>query len=386
MKSKFLFLFLFFFSSCAIAQDSDKTIITVAESKETTTNTKLDLVESTTVKNVIFLIGDGTGLAQISAGQLHLVGKHGLLNIQRLPVLGLIKTFAENSLITDSAAGATAFSCGERTNNGMIAMLPNDEPCKTILEYAVENGMSTALLSTSGVTHATPASYASHVPSRNMYSEIADQYLEAGVDVILGGGWEDFMPSTKEGSRRTDERELTTEFEDRGYDVLFNKDDMNNSSSDKLLGLFSQGGLIHENSEPSLAEMTTKSLEILSKNEKGFFMMIEGSQIDWGSHQNDASYVMREVKSFDDAIGVVLDFAKDNGETLVVITADHETGGMTMNKNLEDGKKMEIAWTTGGHTGIPVPLMAYGPKALEFSGWHSNIEVGRILFEIMGIN
>ncbi len=377
-----LFLSIFIISSC-IAQDESKTVISVSESKET--KEKLPLVDSQKVKNVIFMIGDGTGLAQISSGQLHLVGKEGLLNIQRLPVIGLVKTYASDNLITDSASGATAYSCGKKTNNRMIAMLPDGSPCKTILEHAEEQGMSTGLVVTSGITHATPASYAAHVSDRGMKSQIAEQFLSSGVEVFLGGGTEYFIPQSVENSKREDDKNLIREFSSNGYTYVETAETMKTAKGDKLLGMFATGGLTHAENEPTLAEMTSKALDMLKVNDNGFFLMVEGSQIDWGGHGNDAAYVMREVQSFDESIGVVLDFAVEDGETLVVITADHGTGGMTMQKGLNGGSDMEIAWTTGNHTGIPVPLMAYGPQSLQFSGWHENSEVGVMVALILGM-
>jgi alkaline phosphatase len=377
-----LFLALFIVTGC-IAQNDSKTIISVSESKETAP--RLPIVNSTEVKNVIFMIGDGTGLAQISSGQLHLVGKEGLLNIQRLPVIGLVKTYATDNLITDSASGATAYSCGMKTNNRMIAMLPDSTSCKTILEHAEEKGMSTGLVATSGITHATPASYAAHVSDRGMQTQIAEQFLSSGVEVFLGGGTEYFIPQTEEGSKREDNRNLIQEFYSNGYTYVETAETMKSAKGDKLLGMFAPGGLTHADHEPTLAEMTTKALDMLAVNDNGFFLMVEGSQIDWGGHGNDAAYVMREVQSFDEAVGVVLDFAVENGETLVVITADHETGGMTMQRGLNNDTEMEIAWTTGSHTGIPVPLMAYGPQSLQFSGWHENSEIGVMVALILGM-
>tara|TARA_R110000868_G_scaffold304437_30_gene565542 strand:- start:4153 stop:5277 length:1125 start_codon:yes stop_codon:yes gene_type:complete len=346
---------------------------------------RLPLVKDAPIKNVIFIIGDGTGLVQLTSGQYKLVGAEGLLHIQTMPVTGIVKTYAANSLITDSASGATAYSCGAKTDNGMIGQLPDGSDCKTILELAEEKGLSTGLVSTSGVTHATPASYAAHVQSRNMQAEIASQYLVSGAEVILGGGTEYFVPASDSKSRREDERNLIDEFKSIGYEYIDSKTGLENAGDGKLLGLFSPSGMPSEDRTPTLAQMSTKAISTLSKNEKGFFLMIEGSQIDWGGHGNDTEYVIREVEDFDNAIKVALDFAKENGETLVVVTADHETGGMTLNAPYGTREKVEIAWTTGGHTGVPVPLMAYGPHAIEFTGWWENAEVGQKVAELFGV-
>lgn len=377
----FISIFLISAINCK-AQNADT--IQVAEKPQVIAE-RLPLVEDRPIKNVIFIIGDGTGLVQLTSGQYNLVGAEGLLHLQTMPVTGIVKTYAANSLITDSASGATAYSCGVKTDNGKIAQLPDGTDCKTILEMAEEKGLSTGIVSTSGVTHATPASYASHVPSRGMQAEIAEQYLLSGTDVILGGGTEYFIPSTEAKSKRKDERNLITEFKEAGYEYIDTKAALDASVNGKLLGLFSTSGMPSEERTPTLEEMSSKAISILSENENGFFLMIEGSQIDWGGHENNTPYVLREVEDFDNAIKAALDFAKEDGETLVVVTADHETGGMTLNAPYGSRDRIEIAWTTGNHTGVPVPLMAYGPHAIEFTGWWENTEVGIKVAELFGV-
>lgn len=346
---------------------------------------RLPLVADGPIKNVIFIIGDGTGLVQLTSGQYHLVGEDGLLHVQTMPVTGIVKTHAASNLITDSAAGATAYSCGIKTDNGKIAQLPDERNCRTILELAERKGLSTGLVSTSGVTHATPASYASHVPSRRMEAMIAAQYLSSGTDVILGGGLEYFIPSNEKGSSREDNRDLISEFEGLGYTFVENKEELHAVNSEKILGLFSDSGMPSENRTPTLAEMTSKAIDALSKNEEGFFLMVEGSQIDWGGHGNDTPYVLREVADFDAAIAKALEFAQNDGETLVIVTADHETGGMTLNGYNRDSHEVDISWTTTSHTGVPIPLMAYGPHAVEFTGWLDNTEVGQKTARLLGL-
>ena len=391
MKSTFTLalLVLFTFSGCSNTEpeeplNDDTTRISVNTS-DIKTPEKLPLVKDRKIKNLIFMIGDGTGIAQLYSGQLNLAGAAGRLNVQTMPVTGLVKTYSADNLITDSAAGATAYSCGQKTDNGMIVYLPDGTHCKTILEILKEKGLATGLVSTSGITHATPASFATHVESRNNYSEIAEQLLVTNADVYLGGGFEYFIPMEEEGSARKDDKNLIPKFEAAGYEYLSSTEELINATGDKLLGLFAPGGLPSENRTPTLAEMTEVAVNTLSSGDNGFYLMVEGSQIDWGGHANDAQYVLREVRDFDDAIKVVLDFAKEDGETLVVITADHETGGMTIQEANEDNSEMSIYWTTDHHTGVPVPLMAYGPHAIEFTGWFENTEVGIKMARLMGI-
>lgn len=375
-------IFLLFVSVNCTAQEANTIKVPV---KPEAINERLPLVDDRPIKNVVFIIADGTGLVQLTSGQYKLVGAEGLLHLQTMPVTGIVKTYAANGLITDSAAGATAYSCGVKTDNGKIAQLPDETDCKTILELAEEKGLSTGIVSTSGVTHATPASYAAHVRARGMEEEIAVDYLDADMEVILGGGWEFFVPSNVAGSERDDDRNLIEEFKNQGYEHLDSKVGLESSESGKLLGLFSPGGMPSENRTPTLAEMSSKAIDVLSQNEDGFFLMIEGSQIDWGAHGNDTEYVLREVQDFDAMVKQVLDFAKEDGETLVVLTADHETGGMAINSHYDRMDEVEIAWTTSGHTGVPVPLMAYGPHAIEFTGWQENTEVGIKVAELLGV-
>ena len=374
--------------SCNTPSDSEKEVLITEQlmvaAETTVKGPRLSLVADQPIKNVIFMIGDGTGIAQLYSGQLQEVGSDGYLHAQRLPITGIIKTHAEDNLITDSASGATAYSCGIKTNNGVIAQDSDGNECVTLMELAQQAGMKTGLVAPSGVTHATPASFATHIDSRNKYSEIAEQMVESEVDVILGGGLEYFIPSDSAGSNREDQLNVLSSLRDQGYSVVLDRQAMIEEDSEQIFGLFSPSGMPSENRVPSLAEMTNKAVESLSSNENGFFLMVEGSQIDWGGHANETPYVVREVKDFDDAIGVVLTFAQENPGTLVIITADHETGGMTINGVNSENTMVDIAWTSTGHTGTPTPLMAYGPHAVEFSGWWDNTDIGKKVADLLG--
>lgn len=377
---KFLALLLITISFTATQETDNYKTERLEVANENATKDILPLVEDNKIKNVILMIGDGTGLAQISSGQIAIAGPDGLLHMQTMPVTGIVKTHSSDNLITDSAAGATAYSCGLKTYNGAIGVTPNKVSCKTILELAEEQGLSTGLISTSSITHATPASFASHVVQRSMQEEIAEDFLDSGVEVFLGGGVKWF-----DQELRSDSLDLMGKFRDEGYEIVLNEDQLHGLSSEKLLGLFAEDGLERNEGEPSSATMVDKALQILNKNENGFFLMVEGSQIDWAGHGNNVEYLKREIKDFDEAVKKVLDFAQRDGETLVVLTADHETGGMTMQRQIAEGDSLEIFWTTDYHTGVPVPLMAYGPKATEFMGWRDNTYVGIKLAELLGL-
>jgi alkaline phosphatase len=287
-------------------------------------------------KNIILMIGDGMGLTQITAG--YYMNK-GTLNLTKFPYVGLhINYPAEDStIITDSAAGATAFSIGKKTYNGAIGVDKDSIPSVTILEMAEKNGLSTGLVATCNIQHATPASFIAHVKSRADYEPISLDFLKTDVDFIVGGGKKYF------DNRKMDDRNLLKEFENKGYQVSdWIKEDIEkvNIYKNKFIYLTANDQpLTAENGRnylPFAAKMACKFLQ--KQSNKGFFAMIEGSQIDWGGHASNSNYIVTEMLDFDKAVGEVLDFAKKDGNTLVIITADHETGGYALTKGSKWGK------------------------------------------------
>lgn len=330
------------------------------------------------VKKVILMIGDGMGVAQVYAG---LTANHGQLNLERCSRIGFVKTYSADHYITDSAAGGTAFSTGKKTKNGMIGMSPDSVPVPTILEIAEHHGLSTGLVSTSAITHATPASFIAHQAARASYEDIAADFLKTDIDVFIGGGWLHF-------TQRADSMNLTAELKSKGYHVLRGIDSLDRVSSIKLACFTAD---MHNPSilggrDDMLQKATVKAIQILNENKKGFFLMIEGSMIDWGCHGNDIAYVVSEMIDFDQAVGKALDFAEKDGQTLVVITADHETGGLALTGgNFETGE-VSAAFSSGDHTGIMVPLFAYGPGADMFSGICENTQVFDKIISLLGLD
>lgn len=337
------------------------------------------------IRNIIFFIGDGMGISQITSGRLKALGPNGRLNIERMPVSGFLVTHAADDLITDSAAAATALASGFKTNNGMIGMLPDNTAVVTILEAHQEKGFSTGLVATSSITHATPACFAAHVPARKMEPEIAVQLVKSGTDVMLGGGRAFFIPQKDPLSKRSDDLNLLDRAGQNGYRVVHNREELQKISAGRVLGLFSDEEMRYQPHEPTLAEMTTKAIELLRANPKGFFLMVEGSQIDWGGHDNELDYVVRELLAFDEAVKVGLEFAREDRHTLVVVTADHETGGLSIKGGSIDGKELDVGWASTHHTGQPVPIFAYGPQSLRFTGVHDNTRVPIIFAELSGV-
>ncbi|WP_268034064.1 alkaline phosphatase [Algoriphagus sp. PAP.12] len=318
-------------------------------------------------KNIILMVGDGMGVAQIYAG---MTGNFGHLNLEEFPVVGFHKNQSSDSYVTDSAAGATAFSCGVKSYNGAIGVDPEGNPVPTILEIAEENGLATGLVATCAITHATPASFIAHQANRSMEEEIAMDFLSTDVDVFIGGGRKFFID-------RKDNLNLVDSLKMRGYQIANSIDEVEAVESGKLAAFLAdvQQPKYSEGRGDQLVKSTETALNLLKTNKKGMFLMIEGSQIDWGGHSNDTQYIVDEMIDFDNAIGKVLEFAKKDKNTLVIITADHETGGFTINKGSTEMGVVEGKFTTGSHTGVMIPVFAYGPGSEDFAGIYENNEI-----------
>lgn len=289
-------------------------------------------------KNIIYMIGDGMGPAFTTAYR-YMQDNHETKIVEPTVfdsiLVGMAHTYPDDdTVVTDSAAGATALSTASKSYNGAIAVDTHKHALKTMLEMAKEKGMTTALVATSQINHATPASFAAHNESRRNYDEIADDYIDnkvAGklpVDLLLGGGTKYFI---------RDDRNLVNEFKQAGYQYTDSFSTLNTLNRLPALGLFAEVAFPHaiDSDEPHrLAAMTDKTLSLLHKqNENGFFVMIEGSQIDWCGHANDIACAMKEMDDFAGAISLAKAYVDANPDTLLVITADHSTGGLTLGSN-----------------------------------------------------
>jgi alkaline phosphatase len=335
---------------------------------------EVPVIESSTkrrrgkVRNIILLIGDGMGASQVYAG---LVANRGSLYLQNFPVAGFSKTISADKLITDSAAGATALSTGKKAKNGAIGVDANDVPQKTILEMAEEKGLATGLVATCDITHATPASFIAHQVSRGMAEEIAADFLKTDIDCFIGGGLDKF-------TKRKDGRDLTAELKRNGYRIITSPDELKLNPNDAKIAALVAGGHvppIHQGRGSFLQDATTMALDLLSRNKDGFFLMIEASQIDWGGHANNTAYITQEMLDFDKTIGQVLEFAARDKKTLVIVTADHETGGFAINGGELASGTVKGGFTTGSHTGVMVPVFAFGPGAEQFGGIQDNTDI-----------
>ncbi|MBW2206825.1 MAG: alkaline phosphatase [Deltaproteobacteria bacterium] len=321
------------------------------------------------VKNVIIIVADGMGFQQVAL--LNAYAKYAPNSIYRARgrktaleamteagVAGFVYHEAADVLVTDSAASATQFSSGKWAGSEMLGVDKDGNPTVTILERAEQLGKSTGLVSDTRITHATPAAFAAHQPHRSMENEIAVDMLNNDVDVMLGGGLRYWIPRSandrkseihreltkrtqgkvKITSKRKDGRNLLQEAESKGYKTVFTKEQLAGAQGNKVLGLFSPSGMpdgiwqtLNEESPgrtvPNLKEMTAKAIEVLSKNDKGFFLMVEAGQIDWAGHANDAGTMLHELIQFDETLNYVLSWARSRNDTLLIVTADHETGG-----------------------------------------------------------
>lgn len=292
------------------------------------------------VKNVIYLIADGMNDGILTAAKYYKDIQDGTLGNDKLAMdsirSGFVKTAWANGPITDSAPAATALSSGYKTNPGVVGLNTEGTPQASILEAAELNGLATGIIATAEITHATPAAFSAHVENRKDYNSIMKQQLYKDIEVVLGGG-SLFFESTG-GGKRKDGKDLTEDIKDLGYDYVTTKSEMNESSSDKLWGLFAEKDLAYDfdrvsqeiEEQPSLAEMTEKAIEVLEKDEDGFFLMIEGSKIDWAAHANDPAGAIGDILAFDDAVQVALDYAKENQDTIVVVTTDHANSGFSI--------------------------------------------------------
>ena len=317
------------------------------------------------VKNIIFMIGDGMGYEQISAAW---VCNGGKLNLDNLSKIGIQRTYSANKLVTDSAAAGSALATGQKTNNGMVAMNPDTVAVKSLAEEAMEKGKRAGAAVTCRVNDATPAVFFSHSETRKNQEDIVSQMASSGVYFLSGGGthfWE----------KREDGRNVAEEVKANGYTYVRTKEELQAVTEGPVIALMDSYEL-----KPSLDRgdilpaSVTKALELLD-NKKGFFLMIEGSMIDDGGHDNKAGHTMEEVFDFDKTLGIVLEWAEKDGETLVVVTGDHATGGMTLLSGSIEEKRIRVNFSTTGHNGIFLPVFAWGPHSEDFVGVYENAEL-----------
>ncbi|MDO9631021.1 MAG: alkaline phosphatase [Humidesulfovibrio sp.] len=298
-------------------------------------------------RNVIVLIADGTAAEQYTLARWY----KGAPLAQDAILTGMVRTFIADSVVADSAPAGSAYATGVRTSDKLISVGPKAtvltgqsvppealrfRPLASVLEGARLQGRATGIVSTSRVTHATPAAFLAHVPSRAMETEIMEQAVHQGVDVVLGGGRGYLTPKDAGGSRK-DGRDLVPTLRARGYELPTKASELASAKGPRIFGLFAKSHMAPDIDrsvlavdEPSLEQMTAKAIAVLTKNPKGFFLMVEGSQIDWADHANDPAHLISDLMSFDRAVQTALAYAQKRKDTLVVVVSDHNTGGMSI--------------------------------------------------------
>lgn len=363
------------------------------------------------VKNVIYLIGDGMGLGAVSSLVL---SEEEATGFEMNPVIGLSETCSANNYVTDSPAGGTALATGTRTNNGYLGVDPDGNQLTSILRKAQTMGKKTAIVVNTTLTEATPAAFYAGVTSRNKTYDIAKQFTESEVDIAIGGGLDHFI-------NRPDSLDLTATLIEKGYDVYLHWETVLNSSSDKFVGILPLSDLHRREkgnktaeaaegqevclaaklaasteeasgthlSEPTvyLQKATAKVLDVLSRNNKdGFFLMVESAIIDGYGHNNDSEGMIVEMREVDSTVRQLVEYVNQHPETLLVITADHETGGTVVDYNSlapSDVKPVRLSFSTHGHTGTLVPIFAYGAGAEAFGGVMKNTDLPKKIEELM---
>lgn len=334
-------------------------------------------------KNVILILGDGMGFQQIGAARIALQGVNGRLFMERFPVTGWMWTHSLEELYTDSAAGAAALATGKKTKPLMLSQSPDGKPQKTLMEAGMERGMRAAMITTATIFDASPSAFVVHHRHRRDYEEVTAQMAAAGVELLLSEGvdedddrWREVWPKILENYRSA------------GYRIVRTWEEVEalaGTPGEKLLGFLPPDSLAKERSTPPvLSDLSALALERLAGAEQGFFLLVEEEDTDTHSHRGNMDRVVAAMAALDAVARQAVDFARSNGETLVLITADHETGALTLIGG-KDGGTLDYRWIHGNHSASPVPLLAYGPGAERFSGVLDNTEVPRILDALLGL-
>lgn len=318
------------------------------------------------IKNVILMIGDGMSLMHVYSAW---TANRGKLNLDNCQAVGLSKTYCANKLITDSGAGGTALATGQKTNYHCVGVDPSGKPLKTLIDYAAAKGKSTGIAVTCRLWDATPADFCCHNIDRDQEAAIVADYVDCGVDYAFGGGAKLF-------ENREDGRDLFKELRAKGYQTPRSWEEVEKIRKGKVFAVpYSVDTPLPAERGDLLARASLKGIELLNQNKNGFFMMIEGSQLDDYGHFNDLDLLMQETHDFDRTIGKIFEWAAKDGETLVVVTADHETGGLTLvDGDLKEGK-IVCKFSTGGHSGVMVPVYAFGPGSENFTGIFENTAI-----------
>lgn len=328
------------------------------------------------IKNVILMIGDGMSLMHVYSAW---TANRGKLNLDNCQAVGLSKTYCTDKLITDSGAGGTAIATGHKTKYHSVGVDPDGKPLQSLTDVAAAMGKSTGITVTCRLWDATPADFCCHNIDRDAENEIVADYVDCGVDYVFGGG-------SKLFENRADGRNIFKELRSKGYQTPRSWDELVKIKDGKVFAVTDTLDTpVPAKRGDLLARASLKGIELLNQNKNGFFMMIEGSQLDDYGHFNDLDLLMQETHDFDRTIGKIYEWAAKDGETLVVVTADHETGGLTLvDGDLNEGK-IVCKFSTGGHSGVMVPVYAFGPGAEYFTGIYENTAIFDKIKELLNL-
>ncbi len=335
-------------------------------------------------RNLIYMIGDGMGLSHVAMLLIEEPGRESAF--EQMENVALITTHSANNRVTDSAAAGTALASGHKTDNSKLGVNSEEQPLASIISRAIEKGMHGGVVVTCEVQHATPGAFYAHTSHRGDYETISKQLAESSLDIVLGGG-RSAMEQPDSTGKTPKER-----LQERGYRIVEQFEGLDSLDSGRLIGLFAEGHLpsILNGRQDYLPKATEKALQILTHNVategQGFVLMVEGSQIDFESHANSAEGILAEIRDFAQAISVAMRYVDQHPETLLVVTADHETGGLTIPSCESDFTQseggIEYRFSTGSHTGIPVPVYLYGCGAEEVNGILDNTELAQKMLEL----
>jgi len=326
---------------------------------------------ATSPRNVILCIGDGMGFEQVRAAAIYANGEEGTLCFESFPYETSMTTHSANAAVTDSAASATAMATGQKVNNKVLNMkIPGDgSELETLLEHFKQKGKAVGLVTTTPITHATPAGFAAHEPSRYNYDNIAADYLtQTRPNVLFGAGEKGMTPQAAK---------------DAGYIVVNNLAEMQNLNTENVTMVSGQFGsdIPYETkwsgNLPHLSQMTETALAILDNDPDGFFLMVEGGKIDWAGHDNNLSDIIGETIEFENAVQKILNWAKTKNDTLLIVTADHETGGLKVIKSNGKGNLPQASFSSKDHTATEVPVYAWGRRAAIFTDPMDNTDIYR---------
>lgn len=336
------------------------------------------------VKNIILLIGDGTSLAQLYAGY---TANKGALNLFQMMNIGLSKTSSYDNYITDSAPGSTAISSGIKTNNRYVGVDHTGKAVPLIPMFAAKRKIKTGIITCGDIADATPADFYAHQSSRDDAKAILKDLLNSSVDILMGSGDESLnnVDILKESDKAKISDDIVSELSSK-YKLVSSVDSVKENTKDKWIVIEKKAGLSMLDGRGSwLQQAFAKTINILSKNKEGFFMLAEGAQIDYGGHDNSIGYVATEVMDFDKTIGDALRFADKDGETLVIVTADHETGGLTLLDGDYSKGYVSGQFSTNDHTALPVQVFAYGPQSFRFRGVYENTALFKKILDAYGL-